>query len=85
MEDEGLATSRLRTIRKSGITHVALERRSDYVLLCRPDGFPGEIGLFGWSDDSWLFVLSPSSCRLCAEALATVTRADRRARLKLSK
>jgi hypothetical protein len=78
MQDEGLATSRLRTIRKGGITHVALERRSGYVLLCRPNGIPGEVGLFGWSRDARSFALWPSSCPLCAEALDTVTRAETR-------
>ncbi len=78
MQDEGLATSRLRTIRKGGITHVALERRSGYVLLCRPNGIPGEVGLFGWSRDTRSFVLLPSSCLLCTEALAEGTSAETR-------
>ena len=62
--------SALRTIRKDRVTHVALERRSGYVLLCQPDGLPGQVGVFGWSGDAWSFVLSPGSCSACADALS---------------
>ena len=74
----------LRTIRKDGVQHVALERRSGYVLLCRPNGLPGEVGVFGWSEDPRSFALSPSSCSLCAEALASDTSAEQRFRQGIS-
>ena len=59
----------LRTVRQDGVTHVALERHSGYVLLCRPDGIPGETGVFGWADPS-AFVRSRVPCARCAEAVA---------------
>lgn len=61
--------SRLRTLRKDGVTHVARESRSGYVLLCRSDGVPGEIGVFGWSEEL-AFTLSPGACARCIEALS---------------